>query len=74
MFLATGKRGAKNHALTIQPPQNHHNLPSKNTRQIAKPPAKTPIPPRRTFSCKNRRIEAWESAEKTLWTAFKAMI
>jgi hypothetical protein len=42
--------------------------------EIAKPPAKTPIPPPRNFFRKDRRIETWESVGTTLWTAFGAMI
>jgi hypothetical protein len=42
--------------------------------EIAKPPCKTPLLSARIFFPEDRRIEAWESAGKRLWTASRAMI
>jgi hypothetical protein len=33
----------KNHVPTTKSPQTHHNSPSKNTVENAKPPVKTPL-------------------------------
>jgi hypothetical protein len=74
MFFATTKVPSRSPRLPRISPQLHHVFTTRKTVEIAKPPEKTPNPPHRIFFCKDRRIEEWESAEKTLWTAFKAMI
>jgi hypothetical protein len=48
IFLASKTPHTKHHKtpqLTINPPQNHHKLPSKNTRFLENPPQKTPVNP-----------------------------
>jgi hypothetical protein len=49
--------------ITIQKHRGNRETPCKNA------PSTTQI-----FFRKDRRIETWESAGKTLWTAFGAMI
>jgi hypothetical protein len=49
---------------TIQKRGGNRKTPCKNAISV----------PRNFFSDKNRRIEAWESAGKTPWTVFRAMI
>jgi hypothetical protein len=44
MFSVAKKHGAIHHVSTMNAPQNDHNLPSKNTVENAKPPAKTHLP------------------------------
>jgi hypothetical protein len=50
MFLDRKKHHAKHHDLTTNPPQPHHDLPSKNTLKSAKLPAKLPFDLSKIFS------------------------
>jgi hypothetical protein len=58
------------HASTTNSPRFYHHENAKNR----KTPFKNHHPSRRFFSRKTRKIERWELAGKTLWTASKAMI
>jgi hypothetical protein len=72
-FSALRKAAFLHHVLPHVSPQLHHVVPSKNVVEIAKPLVKQRSPIQ-NFFYKDRRIGAWESAGKRLWTASRAMI